>query len=372
VHNRQAGITKPTTERKGQYIPILKFTPCSILNSVSMHRNGLVVYLLLLRILYSVYSSPTIKLQPNKHFVLLSGPSQSSKLLSDILLHVPGLGAAECARRGCSGANEGFNPRCQCKDAHRYSRGHCMGHEDTSSLIWHDGCPRFQWNKILQYVVAKNITFTRVNFGVMKMDLFLTSGFQVLVAWKAPWDTFPTQNYDRVYDSLSTSHAINGTIVGLLRDYAATLIDHNIGKILPQSMCKGILAHYIFFYRLITRALERNLKIIETTKLLTLPPLQLREYYKEHMPFSLLHMTSDVLDILVNATVSRRFARSVTMQNGTSTFEEVIMEKRRQFPNLLCSHNLKQLSSYCASVDTSCAEYNRYININSFLSGSNS
>lgn len=369
----------------------------------------------------------------NNYFVVLSSPGQASTALSYILAVLPSLHCPLCILESCGGVHEALNPRCSsnCPDGFMNNDAleRCMGSQGRplSLNIWKSQCLEEDLQNMVESVTRNRITLIKDVFSPTKLPLFVKKGFQVVVAFKPPWLTFPTSVsgiYDNIHDEYclltrNTSnsddilHPALGTIVWSLSCFPEALTDLTtevssgggrkkrlyFTSIPPPCFtCRAIIAHYIFHFHLILSARKHGVAVVDTSQLFSLPPKLLRRYLKQKLPTSLLNgrtgtkqidirrseIRGRVLDSMVNRTIYFRSSRVIRAHsyrqpqtnNATAIEKEqvdgavakkIFLDKSVRFKQSGCGECLRRIVVACTKLLPNCAQFNRIYGAEKYL-----
>jgi hypothetical protein len=323
--------------------------------------------------------------------VLFCGPAQSSTLLTGVFLSVLRDKGPACMHP-CGGAHEHLNPMCvqTCKDSLSVRR--CLGAEGKFiGNIWTPSCGG-DWNGVIDFANTHRIQFVKDNFNAAKMDWFLSSGFTALVAWRAPWHTFPTKGgkyWSAVFkglqnraESTSKPSPIAGDTLpsGLntLYNFANTLKQSG-----PQHDCKPVFAHFIYFFATIMNAWARQVPVFRISELMTVPDDQLVEYFRSALQgdgdgesavstASAQHALQQlpVEEMMNKLSELRRTGRhrhgsrtkkgKLPLPPGANFSAVLFATKEAAFQEMGCDGSLKDLASFCAHSLVGCDRFYDY------------
>ena len=284
--------------------------------------------------LFLILFSVGYSIDPEHYFVLLSTPGQASTLLSYVLAVLPQLHCPACVLQSCDGVHEALNPRCHgdCENdwIDNVALGRCMGSQGYpfSSNIWLSECTSTDWQALTDTITKHGITFFKDVFSPSKLPLLVQSGFQVLVAFKPAWVTFPTavsDMYNDIHDEycLSTQNLTSPNQSLHYRPVAYPTLAHLLASLScfpealrdrlksgmvrrkpyfmshppPCYLCRDVLGHYIAHFHLFMSARVHGVPVLDTSLLLTLDGPALKKFLIKTLPPTLFriaaHMHND-------------------------------------------------------------------------------
>ncbi len=132
------------------------------------------------------------KSRNNQKYIMISGPAQASTLMADIIINTTSFYVPKCVLNKCGGAQETLNGMCSCYPGLHTHLHQCIGNERYPQNVWKSACSKDDWRNITSYITSSQFQFAKDNFGGLKADLYLKENINVFVAFRTPFDTFPT------------------------------------------------------------------------------------------------------------------------------------------------------------------------------------
>jgi hypothetical protein len=388
---------------------------------------------LIISLLFSRSTAFGRTLDSKSYIAVLSSPGQASTALSYIFSVLPQLHCPLCVLESCDGVHEALNPRCSwsCPDGFLDDKAleRCMGSQGRpfSQNIWKDSCFESDWQSLIQGIVRNQITLVKDVFSPTKLPLFVAAGFQVVVAFKPPWLTFPT-SVSGMYENINDEYCIHfknsslngervlypafGSVLWSLSCFPEALTDLTSsnspreGKKKrffftsippPCFMCRATIAHYIFHFHLLSSAAKYGVPVIDTSQLFSLPPKLLRKYLKRNLPASLLtaavsdekrkgkqgssDLTARILDSMVNRTMYFRsskvirahsfheFAPNTTTTGGLdgAVSRQIFRDKAARFAKSGCGECLSRIATACSKLLPGCFRFNSMYGVDKYM-----
>lgn len=311
-------------------------------------------------------------------FLILSGPSQSSTLIADIVSSLPGMNTDRGTLKVCGGAAEIFNPMC----GYSAIAVSCFGSQAPKHMgkIWIENCTNStQFISIHNYIKKKNISFGKENFSPTKMQKFIELNYTLMVAWRPPWNTFPAPFWRQIHNALCDTINLTRSDLSILRNWATNntcthTLPFRSSKQASMHKCGDVIAHYIFFYSLITDAWKYNVSVINMSDLLQHPDEDLPAYVTQHFPSRMLQVSPDAAFILSNATRLLRqghvhgHAKYASIEGRSNITSQIYNRKQSLFAETGCGSFLRAISRWCADLIVNCDRYNAYYGVDRYFS----